>query len=210
MTALGPDGQPPASSSRKGVVIAAIIAGAVILGGLVWWLTSQDDAPEPTPSPSVSPSVTPSPSPSPSPSVTPTPSPTETATEPSLADIDGRWCSTSPDDPPDTCVTVTLPQIVWDGHEDQPQIVYPPGAEPDAPPETLDYSVPPNSGGCWLGGIDSYPAASGAPFMYCPAGADGGADEFGDFTGMSGPADQDRMWPGFQESTDAPYLRAEN
>ena len=199
--------EPEEPSSRTGLIWAIVAGVAVLIGLAVWWFGLRDDTvPVPTESPSASPSATPSPTPTVTVSVTSSPSPTPTASAASFEDINGRWCSTSPNDPPDTCVTVNLPTIVWDGFEDQPMSVYPQNADIDADPSTYDYSGAPNTGGCWLGAVDFWPPVEGAPLMYCPAGADGE----GNWEGMAGPADEDRLWPGFQVATDPPYVRADD
>ena len=208
MAVQTPTEQPSGSSSRKGTIVAVVAALLVIAAGAValWLTTRDDDSSTTSPTPSASPSQTPSPTPTVTVSVTSSPSPTPTQTAASFEDINGRWCSTWEEAQPSDCVTVTLPTIVWDGHEDQPETVYPPNADIDADPSTYDYSGPPNSGGCWLGGVDFWPPTSGAPLMYCPAGADGE----GNWEGMAGPADEDRLWPGFQEPGDPPYVRVDD
>ena len=126
-----------------------------------------------------------------------------------MADMEGRWCSSSPDEVPPSCVTVTLPWFTFDG-EEYKMVAYPPGADIEAHPESYDYSVPPNTGGCWVGGSDGWPPTSGAPLVYCPAGADGGTTAFADLSGTMGPRDQDRLWPSTQDPTsEYPYLRAD-
>ena len=213
MSAPTPHDEGVSSPSRKGLIISTLLVVAVALAALAWWLSNRDDgSPTVTPTPAESASATASPSPtvtlSPSvtPSLTPDSTPDETTSSPSMADVEGRWCSSSPDEVPQSCVTVTLPWLTFDDLEFQ-MVAYPPGADIEADPENYDYSVPPNTGGCWLGGIDGWPATSGAPLMYCPAGADGGNNEFADLRGMAGPIDQDRFWPGFQATDDLPYLR---
>lgn len=197
-------------STGKGGIVAAVVITLVIVGGvLAWWLSTQsEDSPAPTPSPSASASA--SPSPSLTPSSSPTPSPTATASAPSMADMDGRWCSAAPDARPDDCITVALPWVESDGEEAVPLAVSPWDADPADEPESFDYSGPPNAGGCWVGSIDFWPGESGAPLLYCPAGADPGNPETGDWSETEGPIDQERLWPGTQDGSIYDlYLRVE-
>ncbi|WP_062518410.1 hypothetical protein [Demequina gelatinilytica] len=124
------------------------------------------------------------------------------AVGPALTDLDGRWCSTAPASWEQPCVTVALPRVKVDGF-DGDEYVYIAAGDPTAL-AAADYAVPADLGGCWEGGIDGYPATSGAALYYCPAGAASGEG----WIDGSAFVDQDRLYM-TQEQTSYPYVRAD-
>jgi hypothetical protein len=146
----------------------------------------------------------------------PTPSPTPAEEVAAFADVNGRWCPTTPSDWNEQCLEVDLPQVTRAGNENI-EYVYP-SAAGEVDPNSFtdaDYALEPTSGECWSVGIDGYPSMSGAAFTYCPAGAVSGLDWVDqpllyDFSvGMADLDDytaQDRLYI-TQEVTPYPYVR---
>lgn len=183
--------------------------------------------PSPTPSSSATASASASASAEPSPSSDPSPSPSPrgTPTEVSgvqFADVNGRWCPTSPPAWGEPCVTVALPQVVYDDFPAEPEYVRLEGFADSIDPTVLgiaDYALPPDTGGCWTGYVDGYPSMSGAALVYCPASALAGRAEIDDPTvaaeGWLSPGEavpdyrgRDRLYI-TQEVTPYPMVRAD-
>ncbi len=141
-----------------------------------------------------------------------------------LADVDGRWCPTSPPEWGDVeCIDIKLPVVVRHGDYDpsNPEYVYPWDSAGVSDPKTFTdatYGFPPNLGDCWSAAVDGYPPMSGAAFLYCPAHAVSGeswiddpanspdivgesGDEVPDFRG------EDRLYIS-QDMNPYPYVRA--
>lgn len=212
------------SAIRCGRRRAAITQGLAVIALLA--LSGCGGAGEPSPSatPPVSASPSPTPSsaaPAPSPSPTITPKPTE-APAAQFADVNGRWCPTSPPAWGEPCVTVLLPQVIYDGFPSDPEYVRLSGFADSIDPTVLtlaDYASPPNASECWVGFVDGYPSMSGAALTYCPANAVAGRAEIDDpvaaADGWLSPGEavpdyrsQDRLYIS-QENTPYPMVRAD-
>ena len=159
---------PRPGGRRRGVQVALLAAAAVIaLAGCTGPTTPATPAATGASSPST-------PSPTPETSTTPSPAepgPTEAPTPaaPAFTEVDGRWCLA--DDAAD-CLTIALPGLVHDDHPDGTEYVYPAGPGDPGDPSSWSYAgMVAGADGCFETAVDGYPAASGAAFIYCPAGA---------------------------------------
>lgn len=187
--------------------VVALAAGA--LAALTAGCGPVGPAPSPTQTsgPAVSdvssPSTTPTRVPSPTATAAPAPSPDAA---PSLVDVEGRWCTTYPEDWSEVCVEIVLPEVrSEDSHP--PAYVYPQSIPYDGDPRGLtaaDYDDSPSIGECWSAGVDGYPSDSGAELIYCPAGAVSGWTWIDDLADLRG---EDRLYM-TQEITEYPYVRA--
>ncbi len=92
---------------------------------------------------------------------------------------------------------------MFDEFPDDPEYLYPPGADSETTPSTFTFAFASNLVECWSAGADVYPPVSGAEFLFCPAGALSSRDRIDG----SAYVDQDRVYI-TQEQTDYPYLCA--
>jgi len=182
-----------------------------------------DDCYTPSPTPSSVPSASPEPSRSSEPSLSPSLGARQKeAPGAQFANVNGRWCPTSPPSWGEPCVTVALPQVIYDGFPAEPEYVWLSGFADSIDPTVLtlaDYAPPPNTGECWTESVDGYPSMSGAAFIYCPASALAGRAGIDDpgvaADGWLSPGEavpdyrsQDRLYI-TQEVTPYPMVRAD-
>ncbi len=200
----------------------AALVGSLAILALAGCTSSSVDEPTPAPSASTVVSVAAIEDAGVSEAASPTPargtaSPSPEPASPTLFDANGTWCPTSPDEVGESCMTVALPAVTFDGFADLPSYVWPDGVG-DQDPRTFtaaDYSGAPTMGQCWGAVIDAYPAMSGAAFWYCPAGAVAGVEGVDDPWSIPGVEDipdvrdQDRIYI-TQDSVAYPYVRAQS